>query len=424
MAARGAHGAAEQDKDRFGGQTSPYQIQDLRGREKQNENREARLTQLPISEIILCMALVCAFPNAGMTQASPARLRESADVPSFDTRGQKVKRIKTLIHTRGGRVDWSSKRNLIAFCMKGTDGYSDLWTMKEDGSEKKCLTSDKPALPQKHNGQPAWHPSGEYIAFQAQNPRLRGPDYLSTVGRGIHNDLWLTTPDGGKFWPFTTVRQDMGVLHPHFSPDGKKLIWAERIGGGKGWGDWCIMTADFVADERGPRLENRKSLHPGGKDTTFYETHGFSPDGRRIVFTADIGRTICYSMDIWQMDLASGQLAQLTDTEGTWDEHARYWPDGGKLIWSSSQGYPFPEHPTDNWGAWLTTDYWTMAPDGSNKERMTFFNDPGAPEYVGKGGRVIVADLSFSPDGAAAVAALAIVFKDGRAAQSIVRLDF
>ena len=42
-----------------------------------------------------------------------------------------------------------------------------------DGSGVECLTCNKYIL-QLHNGNPEWHPSGEYIVFQAQDPDLEG----------------------------------------------------------------------------------------------------------------------------------------------------------------------------------------------------------------------------------------------------------
>ena len=45
-----------------------------------------------------------------------------------------------------------------------------------------------------------------------------------------------------------------------------------------------------------------------------------------------------------------------------------------------------------------------MKADASDKERITFFNDPAAPEYISSG--VAVADNCWSPDGKHIVAYL------------------
>jgi len=51
-----------------------------------------------------------------------------------------------------------------------------------------------------------------------------------------------------------------------------------------------------------------------------------------------------------------------------------------------------------DWHAALKTELWLMKSDGSNKRRLTHFNEPGYPEYMG-GRRCIVSDSAWSPDG-------------------------
>ena len=50
------------------------------------------------------------------------------------------------------------------------------------------------------------------------------------------------------------------------------------------------------------------------------------------------------------------------------------------------------------WGLKLKTELWIMDVDGSNKQRLTFFNTRGHSHYMGK---VTVSDSSWSPDGSA-----------------------
>lgn len=104
------------------------------------------------------------------------------------------------------------------------------------------------------------------------------------------------------------------------------------------------------------------------------------------------------------MELASGELRKLTDEPDVWDEHAHYSPDGTTIVWASSRGYPY-DNKTTGFGEVarsLKLDYWLMDADGTNKHRLTYFNQPGAIEYVGH--QAIVADSSWSPDGKQLVA--------------------
>lgn len=344
-------------------------------------------------------------PNGEMVAAKLRRGKEQdlTVLINFGSRLSGVKpaplaeNITTIVEKRGGRVDWGSN-NLIAHSRYGEDGYYDLWVMKPDGTEARCLTCNNPDIPQLHNGQPTWHPSGNYIVFQSQDPSLphtREDDYVQTQpGFGKHNNLWVTDPQGNYFYQLTHIKRNRAILHPHFSHDGTKLMWSEKTGFRST--DWAIMIAGFVETPE-PQLVSITSCQPLGD--VWYETHAFSPDDSRILFTAGDGSGSWSGFDIWEMELASGELRKLTDDPDVWDEHAHYSPNGTTIVWASSRGYPYNTE-TKDYGEVaksLKLDYWLMDADGSNKQRLTYFNEPGHKEYTGYS--VIVADSSWSPDG-------------------------
>ncbi|MGD8833731.1 MAG: hypothetical protein PVJ84_01065 [Desulfobacteraceae bacterium] len=312
--------------------------------------------------------------------------------------------ITVLVDSEGGRVDWSHKNNLIAFCKLGADSFYDVYIMNPDGSGQVSLTKGKTEIPDYNNGIPAWHPSGDFIVFQAQDPKLKIPffakrweSYLTQGGSGLHNNLWIVTRDGKQFFQLTQLKDREFTLHPHFSHNGTKLFWTERTRGGKRFGGkWVLKLADFAFDRNhGPSLKNIKTIDPHPQKSFFYESHGFTPNDTKIIFSTSIGRKSRVDLDIWTMDLDTGKLTQLTDTAGVWDEHAHYSPDGKKIVWISSQGFDFK--PTKNWGETLTTEFWIMDADGTKKRRLTYFNQPGYPEYTGE--RTICADSAWNHDG-------------------------
>ncbi len=312
--------------------------------------------------------------------------------------------ITVLVDSGGGRVDWSHKNNMIALCKLGPDNFYDVYTMNPDGSGQVSLTHGKAQIPDRNNGIPEWHPSGDFIVFQSQDPKLNIPffaksreSYLTQGGSGLHNNLWIVTKDGKRFFQLTHLKEREFTLHPHFSHDGTKLLWTERTLGGKRFGGkWVLKLADFAFDNNhGPTLQNITILEPCSQKGIFYESHGFSPDDSKIIFSANIGRKSRVDLDIWTMDLNTGRLTQLTDTAGVWDEHAQYSPDGKKIVWISSQGFDF--RPTKNWGETLLTEFWIMDATGANKHRLTYFNEPGFPEYTGE--RTICADSAWNNDG-------------------------
>ena len=358
--------------------------------------RSLRLSLL-IVLILIVSALACRQGGLdGATGQTPPAPQEA--VLSF-----------TVISQNGGRVSWSHSRNLIAFDKVGADGYYDVFTMNLNGSEITCLTCDKADLPQENIGQPEWSPDGQYIVFQAQDPTLEGylnqgeivNKYLSSPGAGINNNLWLMNADGTNSWQLTHVVSRSGVLHPHFSPDGNKLLWSEidqpdtpRVG------HWVIKLADFAIADGQPRLSNVQSLNP--LDLQLYETHGFSPNGQEILFSGIPDGGYYYDLEIYKMDLSSGQVIRLTSNH-EWDEHAHFTPDGRYIVWASSTNIPQTEgdnilntHPL--------LDYWVMNPDGSDKHRLTHFNSPGYLESLVE--KTTTADFDWGPEGYTAVAYL------------------
>ena len=153
--------------------------------------------------------------------------------------------------------------------------------------------------------------------------------------------------------------------------------------------DWAIMLADFVETPT-PHLENVVSYQPLGN--AWYETHDFSPDDSCILLT--VGTREEYSgFDIWEMDIKTQKMTQLTNSPDQWDEHAHYSPDGKKIVWASSCGF---EYDPKKWQKTLKTELWIMDVKGETKKRLTYFNEPGHDAYIGP---AIAADSSWSPDG-------------------------
>jgi Tol biopolymer transport system component len=315
---------------------------------------------------------------------------ESLFTAACQSPSRRVRRMETILE-QGGRVDWSAANNRIAFDRLGEDGYYDLYTMEPDGSDQTCLTCGQGA-PSRHAGNPAWHPAGELIVFQAEKQSHFGLSYGSMPGFGAYNDLWLAHRDGERFYRLTDLpnSEDSGVLHPHFSQDGGMLSWSEMVEkpslatAGKEFGYWKLMVADFHISAEGPVLSNMREFEPGG--SAFYENHGFSPDGSRLLFSSSFGSegSVYASNDIYTLDLATTEVTRLT--EAYYNEHAHFRPDGSSIVWMTN---------THNWFG--GTDYWLMDADGGRKKRLTYFNWSGCPEYMGT--KVTAADSSWNSDG-------------------------
>lgn len=115
--------------------------------------------------------------------------------------------MRTLA-AEGGHLDWlKTPSGPILFDRDGTHGYFDLWIMNADGSGQRNLTGSRPELPGLHTGQPAWHPLGRLIAFQAQKrgvPREYHRTSVPGAGRAFVGLVIRHQPD--------TDRRDQGEI--------------------------------------------------------------------------------------------------------------------------------------------------------------------------------------------------------------------
>jgi len=331
-----------------------------------------------------------------------AQVDAGADAFHFSGPGKGCPQIVSLVERTGGRVDWGVN-NLIAYDqIDPQDQRFQLWVMAPDGSGKRNVSSLNPTLAQIDAGNPAWHPSGNYMVLQAAD--MQAPDWAATrpamykritgPGVGYNNDLWLISTDGSHAAALSQLNQGQGVLHARFSHTGGQLLWSELESMNPR--KWVMKIANFRVGSDGPHVTEVQTLDPLGN--TFYETHDFSPDDKKILFATTKKPGDYKHMSIVEMDLASGATRDLTGSDD-WNEHAHYSPDGSKIIWASSHGIQ------QNEALKITrNDYWIMNADGSDKRRLTFFNEPGAPEY--RASYNIASDLSWSPDGKAFVADL------------------
>lgn len=310
----------------------------------------------------------------------------------------------------GYRVSWSSSKNLILYDQRQSDGYFDIYVMTPDGSQEQCLTNVT-TIPEGHKGCAEWHPSGEYIVFTCQKeyyfgkhiPFLRTSlDKLAVPGEGVNCDLWLMNAKGTQFWQLTDLptkthfldkQAYTGVLHPHFSQDGTKLFWSERNDNADNkWGEWTLNIAEFHIENDTPQLTNIIMYQPGNVPC-FYESHGFSSDDAFIVFSGNLESEQDENhLDIYLMNISTEEIIRLTNDTEQWDEHAHFSPEGERIIWMSSNDYGM--NTQRKWWDHLRTDYWMMNPDGSQKTKITFYN-----EQLTGYERIICSDRSFNPDG-------------------------
>ncbi len=284
----------------------------------------------------------------------------------------------SIFREHGLDVAWDrSGSNRVAYSAKGSDGYYDVHLTSPDGFHDTCITCNSPLLPNKHIASPDWHPSGKWLLITVEKPVHESGSFTALPGFGGYTDIWLINTNCTKAYKLVDIPNDKdhGVIMPHFSHDGKHIIWTNRkerpnlFAHGRLFGFWTINIADFAFNKDGiPKVSNIKVMEPAG--SAFYECYGYSPDDKQIIFCSNMHQKSTWNEHIYTMDTNGNNLQQLTDRD--YNEHAFYTPDGSKIVWMT------------NTGTKKGTDWWMMNKDGSNKKRLTYFNDKNSQQYAGR----------------------------------------
>src|SRR6185369_14350311 len=133
----------------------------LTGPRKMHDTAEMTARAARLAALVLAAAL----PACGRLREEPSPSPIPSSGPHCGNYGHRI----TTLKSQGGRVDWSRSTGLIAYDRPGANGpYFDVYVMAADGTGENCLTCGRAGVPQRNNGNPAWHPSGNYIAFQSE----------------------------------------------------------------------------------------------------------------------------------------------------------------------------------------------------------------------------------------------------------------
>lgn len=296
--------------------------------------------------------------------------------------------------------DWSPDGKRLLGDKKDSSGTSQIYTWATDGSDEQSIEG----LAKKcHKGFAHYHPSGRYIVATVEMD-FGCPKKSSDPGAAANTNLWVYDFKTNEWtnltgYPYPKSVDDLaGALSPYFSHDGKKLIWsriskpANFLDKHQIFGIWQPYIADFLTDGK-PRLENITKLDLG--NGSLFEMHGFSKDNKSIIFSSDIDLEYTAGLDLFKYDLQTKQLTNLTKTPDFYDEHARFSPDGTKIVWGSSSCCE--KYDKKRFLGTLQSEAFVMDTDGSNISQITQLNSLGK--------RTGNWPTAFSPDGKSFISA-------------------
>jgi TolB protein len=269
-------------------------------------------------------------------------------------------------------------------------GKSQIFVLGADGRGKNCVSCWQDG----NNDGVRWRPgSGDALLFVSDRDH---PYAIGNEGGGLGQELYVMRPNGSQVTRLTQSHAWATNYHANWSPDGKRIVWGTTESR-----TWDVMVADFVSDASGMRLGSpRRIVH----DTTWWETHGFSADGRRVITTNT--RAGFLATDIYAVDVETGTRQRLT-TPVAWDEHAHLSPDGRKLAWISGRFRPAPVASLSDGSIAPLFDFLRIAPgilfdmaapDGYSTE-LTLMDADGSHIQRLTRDNLIVADNQWSADG-------------------------
>jgi len=234
----------------------------------------------------------------------------------------------------GGRLSISADGKYLFYDSIESGRWNVYRGLIGDSAKPKCLTCANNK--NQFAGNPDVHPDGIHFVFQMSPPGETG--FLAEPGHGWRNSLYTSDLDGH----IVQITSSPGTLHPRISRDGKMLSWAEM----PGWpnkcngsaaecrfGLWSLKLADLYIDESDHLLiRNTRTFNPGDRPA-FYESHGFSCDGKNLIFSGNPTRgQPGENLGIYTMAIDGTGFRAIYVKPGEWNEHAADDCKGGVIF--------------------------------------------------------------------------------------------
>jgi TolB protein len=175
---------------------------------------------------------------------------------------------------------------------------------------------------------PNWHPSGDYLVFNAGG------------------EIWRINVDGSGLRKIETgTVRDLNNDHV-ISPDGKTIYMSNS-------GDWALYAVGI----EGGTPRRVSNVH---ENNYMHFLHGISPDGRTLSYVAIEGPEGKRRINMFTIPAAGGPDTRLSDVNYP-NDGPEYSPDGKWIYFNSERDAREPGH----------AQCYRMRPDGSGIEQLT-----------------------------------------------------
>lgn len=239
-----------------------------------------------------------------------------------------------------GKVDvssprWSPDGNSIAFLSsRGEDDERQVWVIPADGGEAVQITESKTSVTTFR-----WHPSGDRIAYVATTPPTDLEKKLKEKGYGFifyeenlkdRNLYIIDVRTEGDRAEAEQLTEGVSVWNLEFSPDGRTI--AASISP-KNLIDQYYMFRKIYLLDLGTKKLTKLTDNPGKLGN-----YAFSPDNKKLAYTAALERKDNAVSQGYVIDVAGGEARNLTvpDFKG----HVEWvcWKDPKTVVYRSGEG--------------------------------------------------------------------------------------
>jgi TolB protein len=218
------------------------------------------------------------------------------------------------------------------------DGQGEIYVMNADGSNVTKLTNSGTA-----NRGPSWSPDRKRIAF------------MSNRANTEMWDIYVMNADGSNVIKLTENHGDN--FNPNWSPDGQKLVFSSNFG--------AVLNI-FMMNADGSNIRKITEMNP--PNSAFAPI--FYNNGMDIICMSNCEG----SMAVLKIDLATGNLTNLTQLNNKSSGWPNLSPDGHKIVYYSyTSDHIDLRHPR--------TDIFIMNLDNSESTRLTATSLDEVPKW-------------------------------------------